>query len=178
MVLGAPALAEGSVEGCGCDVKWIPHHRFEIQSSLSSAAALDALRPHVEARRMFRVALLPSSANDKRFQGVVGADSFEITRIIGYRNSFLPQVSGAVRPSGSRSVIDVEMKLFAPVIILVLAIAALLLLVVGAAAASGDAIGLLSLLLLPVLAYGGVLWGFWFEAEKQERALREIFRAA
>jgi hypothetical protein len=32
--------------------------------------------------------------------------------------------------------------------------------------------------LIPALAYGAMLWAFWFEAEKQERALREIFRAA
>jgi hypothetical protein len=174
MVLGAPALAKGSVEGGGRVVKWWPHHRFEIQSALAPAAALDALKAHVEARRMFRVGL-PSSKNDKRFQGVVGADGFQITRVIGYRNSFLPQVSGKIRGAGSRSVIDVEMALFAPVIILLIAIMAMMLLIVGVVAFEGDVVGLLSLVLLPALAYGAVLWAFWFEAEKQERALREIF---
>jgi hypothetical protein len=174
MVLGASAVAEGSVEGGGRVVKWWPHHRFEIQSALAPTAALDALKAHVEARRMFRVGL-PSSKNDKRFQGVVGADSFEITRVIGYRNSFLPQVSGKIRGAGSRSVVDVEMALFAPVIILLIVIMAMLLLMVGAVAFEADVMGLLSLVLLPALAYGAVLWAFWFEAEKQERALREIF---
>ncbi len=176
MVLGAPALAEGSVESSGGHVKWVPQHRFEIQSSLSPSAAIEALKGHVEARRMLRVGF-PSSANDKRFQGVVGADDFQITRVIGYRNSFLPQVSGKVRGVGSRSVIDVEMALFAPVIILVIAIMAMLLLIVGVVAFEGDVLGLVSLLIMPALAYGAVLWAFRFEAEKQERALREIFQA-
>jgi hypothetical protein len=70
------------------------------------------------------------------------------------------------------------MKLFAPVIILVIAIMAMLLLIVGAAAFEGDVVGLASLMLMPALAYGAVLWAFWFEARKQERALREIFQAA
>jgi len=176
MVLGAPPLAEGSLESGGRDVRWVPQHRFEIQSLLSAPAALEALRAHVEPRRMFRVGL-PSSANDKRFQGVIDADSFNITRVIGYRNSFLPQVSGKVRTSGSRSVIDVQMALFAPVIVLVIAIAAMMFLIIGAVAMEGDVAALASLQIMPALAYGAVLWAFWFEAEKQERALREIFQA-
>jgi hypothetical protein len=174
MVLGAPPLAEGSLESGGRDVKWVPQHRFEIQSPLSPTAAIEALKAHVEPRRMFRVGF-PSSANDKRFQGEVGADGFSITRVIGYRNSFLPQVTGKVRAAGSRSVVDVEMRLFAPVIVLVIAIMAMMLLIVGAVAFEGDVVGLASLVLMPALAYGAVLWAFWFEAEKQDRALREIF---
>ena len=177
MVLGSPALAEGSMESGGRDVKWVPQHRFEIQSPLSPSAAIDALKAHVEARRMFRIGF-PSAANDKRFQGVVAADSFQITRVIGYRNSFLPQVSGKIRGAGSRSMIEVEMALFAPVIVLVIAIMAMLLLIIGAVAFEGDLPALASLLIMPGLAYGAVLWAFWFEAEKQERGLREIFQAA
>lgn len=174
MVLGAPPLAEGSVESRRRDVRWVLQHRFEIQSVLSTAAALEALKAHVEPRRMFRMNF-PSSANDKRFQGAVDGANFNITRVIGYRNSFLPQVTGTVRAAGSRSVVDVEMKLFAPVLILVVVIAAMLLLIIGAVAFEGDLAALASLLIMPPLAYGLVLWAFWFEAEKQERALREIF---
>jgi hypothetical protein len=155
-------------------VKWWPHHRFEIQSPLSTSAAIEALKAHVEPRRMFRVGL-PSSANDKRFQGDVGADSFNITRVIGYRNSFLPTVNGKIRDAGSRSTIDVEMQLHAVAIVLMIVISAMLLLIVGAVAFEGDVVGLFSLVLIPGLAYGAVLWAFWFEADKQERALREIF---
>jgi hypothetical protein len=178
MVLGAPALAEGSLDDGGRDVKWFPHHRFEIASPLSPSAALDALKAHVEERAMFRVGMWPSSKNDNRFQGVVTADGFEISRIIGYRNSFLPVVTGKVRGAGSRSTISIEMKLHSLVIVLLIAIMVPFLLTVGFLAFEPDAFETLSLLLLPGLAYLGVLWGFWFEAEKQERVLREIFRAA
>ncbi|WP_158765423.1 hypothetical protein [Terricaulis silvestris] len=156
-------------------MKWTPYHRFEIQSALSPQAAIEALKAHVEERRMFRVGVFPNPANDKRFHGDVSADSFSISRITGYRNSFLPNVTGKVRGTGSRSTIDVEMKLHSLVVVLLIVIMAMLLLIVGAAAFAADAMGLVSLVLLPALAYGGVLWGFWFEAEKQERALREIF---
>lgn len=177
MVLGAPALAKGSLESGRRDVKWVPHHRFEIQSPLSPSAAIEALKAHVEARRLFRVGF-PSSANDKRFQGDVGTDSFSIARVIGYRNSFLPTVTGKVQGAGSRSLISVEMQLHAIALVLMIVIGAMLLLVVGAVAYEADAMGLLSLLIMPVLAYGIMIWAFWFEAEKQERALREIFQAA
>ena len=36
--------------------------------------AVEALRPFVEARQMFRVSLFPSPKNDKRFQGVVDGE--------------------------------------------------------------------------------------------------------
>lgn len=158
-------------------MKWTPHHRFEIQSPLSPSAAIEALKVHVEPRRMWRVGF-PNPANDKRFQGDVGADSFSITRVIGYRNSFLPTVVGKVRGAGSRSVISVEMQLHALALVLMIVIGAMLLLVVGAVAYEADVAGLLSLVLIPALAYGIMIWAFWFEAEKQERALREIFQAA
>jgi hypothetical protein len=177
MVLGAPALAEGSVVASRRGVRLIPHHRFEIQSPLSAQAALEALKTHVEPRAMFRVGLWPSSKNDYRFQGDVSADGFRISRIIGYRNSFLPEVIGHVRGSGARSAIAVEMKLHSIVILLLIAIMGPLLLMLGAFLYEPEAAGLLSLLLLPALAYGAVLWAFWFEAEKQERVLREIFQA-
>jgi hypothetical protein len=159
------------------DVKWIPHHQFEIQSPLSPQAALEALKAHVEPRAMFRVSLWPSSKNDYRFHGDVSAEGFRISRIIGYRNSFLPEVIGHFRRSGARSAIGVEMKLHSTVILLLIAIMIPFLFMIGALLYEPEAVGLLSLTLLPALAYGMVLWGFWFEAEKQERVLRDIFQA-
>lgn len=176
MVLGASALAEGSVASGRRDVRWTPHHRFEIQSKLSQTAAIEALKAHVEARRLFRIGL-PSSANDKRFQGEVGLDSFSITRVIGYRNSFLPTVTGKVQAVGSRLVISVDMQLHVIALVLMIIIGAMLLLVVGAVTYEADVMGLMSLLIMPVLAYGIMNFAFWFEADKQERALREIFQA-
>lgn len=178
MVLGAPALAQGRVDAGRRDMKWVPQHRFEIQSPLAPKAALDALKAHVEERAMFRVGMWPSSKNDTRFQGEITADGFSISRIIGYRNSFLPVVTGKVHGGGSRSTIAVDMKLHSIAVLLLIAIMIPFLLAVSVLAFAPDAMGMLSLLLLPALAYGGVLWGFWFEAEKQERVLREIFHAA
>jgi hypothetical protein len=174
MVLGAPALAEGSMEGRGRAVRWRPHHRFEIQSALSPSAAIAALKPLVEPRRMFRI-VLPNAANERRFQGDVGADSFEISRIIGYRNSFLPLVSGRLHGAGSRSTISVEMKIHPLALVLMIVIAAAMLLVAGTLAFAGEALALIPVLVMPTLFYGIVLWAFWFEADKQERTLREIF---
>lgn len=174
MVLGAPALAQGGLEGGGRVVRWSLHHRFEIQSTLAPRAALDALRPFVEERRIFRM-VLPNAANEKRFQGDVGADTFEISRIIGYRNSFLPQVTGRVHGSGSRATISVDMKVHSLALALMVVIAAMMLLVAAGLALAGEALALIAVLVMPSLFYGIVLWAFWFEADKQERTLREIF---
>ena len=174
MVLGAPTLAQGSLESGWRAVKWLPHHRFEITSPLSPSAALDALKAHVEPRRLFRM-VFPNPANEKRFQGEVGATTFEISRIIGYRNSFLPQLSGKIHGAGSRSTINVTMQIHPLALVLMIVIAATMLLVIGALAFEGEGLALIPVTVMPPLFYGIVLWAFWFEADKQERTLREIF---
>jgi hypothetical protein len=155
-------------------MRWLPFHRFEITSPLSLSAALDALKAHVEPRRLFRM-VFPNPANEKRFQGEVGADSFEISRIIGYRNSFLPQVSGKIHGAGSRSTVNVTMQIHPLALVLMIVIASTIMLVAGALAFEGEVLALIPVVLMPTLFYGIVLWAFWSEADKQERTLREIF---
>jgi hypothetical protein len=154
-------------------VKWLPHHRFEIVSPLDRQAALAAVTAHTEPENWFRFTW-PNSANDKRFEGVVGADGFHVRRVIGYRNSFLPVIDGKVHAAGRGSRIDVSMRLFWFVYAFVgiWVVAAL-----TGFAASGGAVGLAFGAAMILFVYVMTMAGFWFEAGKQERTLREIFQA-
>ena len=171
MVLVAPALAEKRLGRSGRDVKLLPYHRFEIISPLKREDALAAIAAHVEAPKwiLFR---LPSKANDKRFEGQVTETGFNIRRVLGYRNSFQPTVLGEIEGAGAMSRINVTMRPFTFVIVFITIWCAG---VLGLTFVSREALLMGAFML--VFLYLLVVSGFWFEANKQERALREIFRA-
>lgn len=173
MVLGPPPLAKRGVEKSGRDVKLLPFHRFEINSPLDRQAALAAMAAHTEPENWFRWRW-PSSKNDDRFEGQISAESFHVRRIIGYRNSFLPVVDGVVHASGRGSRIEITMRPFVFVFAF-FGLAAFAMFPI--AFVTGDSLGFLIGGGFLLFIYAMTMGGFWFEAAKQERVLRQIFKA-
>lgn len=171
MVLAAPALAERSLGQGRRDVNWLPYHRFEITSSMKRQDAVQALAAHVEPVKWFRFGW-PNKANDKRFEGVVSGDSFEIQRVMGYRNSFAPAVRGEVKSAGAMTQIVITMR---PMLIALIFIGVWIFASITVLITAGP-VGVISIVMMLFL-YAMVMGGFWFEANKQEATLREIFRA-
>lgn len=155
-------------------MNWLPYHLFEINSPLSLAGALDAIRARTEPVKWFRWRW-PSSQNDDRFEGEVANNGFTVRRIIGYRNSFLPEITGAISAAGRGSRVVITMKPHA----LVIAFAAVWCTGVIAALVAtfsyDPGFAWLPLLMLAFL-YLMIMGGFWFEANKQEPVLRRIFQ--
>ncbi len=150
-------------------MKLLPYHRFEIDSPLSTQDALAAMRAQTEPEKWFRWRW-PSAANDDRFEGEVRDDGFHVRRIIGYRNSFLPVIDATVQTGARGSLITVTMRPFWFVLVFVA------IWTVGAVAilfSEAWPAGLIMVAFLYLMTMGG----FWFEASKQERTLRTIFRA-
>lgn len=166
MVLGAPPLAEGSVEGCRRAVKWLPYHRLELRSPLSADDALKAIAAHVEAPT-FRWGW-PDPGDGRRFEGEAIANGFHIRRVIRYRNSFAPTLKGMITPEHRASRINVVMHLH-PIVIGFVIVFLMVTLMIGSVSIMGFA--------MAIFLYAITMGGFWFEASKQEQALREIFRA-
>jgi hypothetical protein len=81
-------------------------HSFEIQTLLSPKEVLDVVKANTEPRQFFR----PSSET-KYFEGEVDEANFKMRRIIKYRNSFLPQINGAVDAVEMGSIVSVKMRL-------------------------------------------------------------------
>lgn len=171
MVLGAPALAEGCVDQGGRVMKLVPFHRFSFTTRLSRAAALAALGAHVEPEKWFRTT---RPRDDRRFEGFIEGDALHMRRIIGYRNSFLPVVTGRIEdaPGGAR--VRIAMRPF----IFVMVFMAIWLFAFGAILLSGGSDMTIFAALIVLVAYAMITGGFWFEAAKQERTLREILQAA
>lgn len=158
-------------------VRFVPYRKFVLRSPLSPATAMQALAKEVEPRRWLRLSL-----GSSLFLGTVGDTSFDIERAIQYRNSFLPQIQGAVCAEAAGCSISITLKLHP----FVLAFSAVWLSLVGTI---GLAFGLSALAerhfdkagLIPV---GMFLFfvlmataSFGFEARKAEKLLLEIFAA-
>jgi hypothetical protein len=93
-----------------------PHEHFTIITALDPDAV----------RQRLSTAIAPPKKGwqwgnpDKPYQGEIGDRSFKIMRAINYRNSFLPVITGHIKPEGSGSRIEINMKLNSFVLIFIL----------------------------------------------------------
>lgn len=84
----------------------LPFDSFSIDTPLSASEAAARLANVVEPRRLLRL-----GGGEKPFEGVVSGDSFAIRRVIGYRNSFLPEIRGRIEATASGSRVRGTMRL-------------------------------------------------------------------
>ncbi|MCT7970878.1 hypothetical protein [Laspinema olomoucense] len=118
---------------------------------------------------------------EKPYQGQIGEHSFKISRIISYRNSFLPQIEGRIHAQAKGSKIEIQMKLHRAVLIFM----CVWLGIVGQAALMFLAVlfeEFHPLFLMPVgmFIFGLVLplIGFIPEAKKSKQFLMELFQGS
>jgi hypothetical protein len=95
----------------------IPLEKFTIHSSQNPDRVREKLLEVVEPRQ-----ILPWDAKNcaKPYQGEIGDRAFQISRIISYRNSFLPLIDGRITPEGTGSKIEISMSLSPVVFIFML----------------------------------------------------------
>lgn len=91
--------------------------KFTIHSSLSTDRVREKLLEVVEPRKTWR---WNRRNPDKPYEGEVGDHSFEMMRIINYRNSFLPVIKGRITPEPMGSKIEIEMSLHPVVFVFML----------------------------------------------------------
>jgi len=87
-------------------MKYLPYERITYKTNLSEQEVLTRLSGFVEPKK-FGLGRNPM----KDYEGFVNKNSFEISRVIKNRNSFLPQINGAIQENNYRTEIEVTMKL-------------------------------------------------------------------
>lgn len=97
-------------------MKYLPAEDITFQSKLKATALLQRLEDSIEPERAFRFGLF-QRRETKPYQGKVVGNSFNISRIISYRNSFLPRISGSIETTFSGSLIRVKMRPHVAVIV-------------------------------------------------------------
>jgi hypothetical protein len=75
-------------------ISLLPYQRFEIRTRFSQNVALGKIGALVESRQIVRS---PFSKEHKPFEGEIEGFTFKISRIIHYRNNFLPILIGQIQ---------------------------------------------------------------------------------
>src|SRR5574343_5957 len=86
-------------------MRLIPFDKINIISFLPKETIIEKLSNETEKRIYFR-----TKTTDKKFEGIVKYDSFEINRILNYRNSFYPIVLGQIE-QGDKNTIVIKLTL-------------------------------------------------------------------
>jgi len=160
---------------------FIPYHELTLQSPLSPAEVMRRLEIYVRPRRTFAERFTVYS--EKPYEGELAQSEFRISRIIGYRNSFLPFSEGKVDPSGSGSQIRLVLRLnpFVNLFALIWFGLLLLFLALDLFALFTQQTSSASLVPFVVMVGFGILLfngSFWFEARKSITFFKDLFNAA
>ncbi len=93
-------------------MKYLPFENIIYQTKLDSEEILKRINEVVEPKKTFRkTSFFGKSNNHKPYEGSVNRNSFKMSRIIEYRNSFLPIIKGDIEKQVSETKINVKMRL-------------------------------------------------------------------
>lgn len=87
---------------------FVPYERLQINTYLSQTEIEARLDEVVEPKKL-RWAFF--SRDHKPYQGTFNTEKFDVSRIIHYRNSFLPMIKGRISTDMGQTRIDITMQL-------------------------------------------------------------------
>ncbi|RZJ44705.1 MAG: hypothetical protein EOO19_11700 [Chryseobacterium sp.] len=114
----------------------------------------------------------------KDYEGFIIENSFEINRIINYRNSFLPHITGSIRGGISGTQIEIKMRLHWFIIIFIIFWCSFILFttIFNITAKEISASSFIPFLML-AFVYILTMFGFKSESKKSKEDLKKIFEA-
>lgn len=146
----------------------LPYEQMIYTTHLTKEEVLDRLQRAIEPYRLFRI--WPSDG-EKPYQGYVKGSKFSALRIMYYRNSYQPRVTGSVVQQQGNTCIRVSMRLR----YYTLGFTAVIMFFVGLLALVSNFNGAPIFILLFV--YGLTLLGFKYESAKSRRFFAALFEA-
>lgn len=88
-------------------MKYLPFENLIYTTILSEQEIITRLSDHVEIKK-FRIIRTHSM---KEYEGHVNNNTFQISRILKYRNSFQPEIEGKFQRNNNTTQIEVKMRL-------------------------------------------------------------------
>jgi len=163
-------------------MKYVPIEDITYRSPLSPREITDKIGSILEPREVFVRSSFWGNNEYKPYKGGVAETSFHMKRIIAYKNSFLPRITGTITPEGGGSRVEVKMRLGA-VVVLFMCIWFCGIGMVGYRTISANVHSeslyplLLALLGMVSISYLIALGGFKYESIKSKKFLRELLEA-
>lgn len=91
-------------------MRFLPAEDITYKTRLTGDEILRRISENTEPEKKIRLGLF-GGGSEKIYEGYVGTDTFQISRIITYRNSFLPKISGVIDKGAGGTRIRVKMRL-------------------------------------------------------------------
>jgi hypothetical protein len=162
-------------------MKYFPLEDITFKSKLKESEIVNRLLNVIEPEKTFRFGIF-GRGSTKTYSGHIEEQTFEIKRIISYRNSFLPCIKGIVKSEFDRTIIKVKMRLSIFVIIfLCLWCSGIVFLCLTVfpkqIRSSGGDFSILIPLGMLLFLYALTMAGFKFESNKSKKDLQKIFEA-
>ena len=160
-------------------MKFLPIENLSYQTNLSVDEVMSRLSKYIEPKKAFRFGLFGKAAT-KPYEGQIIGHSFEINRIINYRNSFLPQITGVIEGNTTGTTIKVKMRMHIFVIAFIcfwlfgVGIAGFAFLYQGISDSSYSLFTFIPLGMLLFL-YALMMFGFKLESSRSKKDLQNLF---
>jgi hypothetical protein len=161
-------------------LRFFPYDHFSLFSRHDSPELTQRLKQNVAPSKFFRF-----RRPDESYQGVVFENRFKISPVIGYRNSFLPVITGKFSRHHAGTKIQVSQRLHVVVTSFLILWCAVVLSIGGfisfsslGASVNGAAEFEMFPLLMLLFAWVLTTGGFWWEARHTREELMIILEAA
>jgi hypothetical protein len=104
---------------------FLPIEDYALTSMLSIDEIKKRISENIEREQRFTFVFFRN--NTRPYEGTISGDTFKISRIIQYRNSFLPIITGHISSYFGQTLIKIKMRMLLPVVVVM----ALLLVISG-----------------------------------------------
>jgi len=92
-------------------MRLLPIENISFKTDLSPEQVLHRIKENIEPKKEFRFITNVSAGKGNPYEGSVTRNSFVISRVITYKNSFLPRIEGQVLEDDGGASIYVKMRL-------------------------------------------------------------------
>ena len=163
-------------------MSYLPYENITFKTALNPEEVQSRLAEAIQPNRTFSMKGVWGSKNHKPYEGSINGMSFNISRIIGYKNSFLPSIKGNIEKDFPGTAIHVKMRLNPFVLVFMFVwcggVGLALIAVISVSIRNGtiEPTILVPLAML-LFGYGLTTGGFKYESKRSKKDLAELFEA-
>lgn len=159
----------------------LPFENITYETRLSLIEIQSRISDIIEPKKTFRKPAIFRSVDTKPYEGRLVGNTFKVTRLIRYQNSFLPKIKGEIEKGYRGTKVNIKMRLHPFVLVFMLiwfggVIMAAVSMLAASVTEGFDGIALIPVGML-VFGYALVTGAFKYETQKSKKFFAELFEA-